>query len=194
MIKMKNSILLPFLAILFLVSCKGNPQPENNAEKKNEPEKFIDSYFSFAETNDPKFCSDDSIVPGDCNGGDLCFRPSGKVIYTFYCMGSDTTDFFVGSYHVKDTEIECKFDSVYSYYSGCFDCDDEAAKPQSPDSGKFKKSAVFSFVLKKTDCAKYPYGFYSEMDKYHYSVYQMTNEERNRTDDLFKQISLFRRF
>jgi hypothetical protein len=146
----------------------------------------MDVLFGFAETTDPHLCDADSVIPSDCSGGDLYLTKKGNIIYSFYCYGSDTTFYDIGTYFQTDSGISCTFDRQYSYHSGCSDCTKDEQRPVDPNSGKLIKVASSSLFLIKLHCEDFEYYFESKLGKAKY-VLSRTNKER--TNLFVKEIS-----
>lgn len=186
-------LLLP-LSLFFFFSChSGKPGHDaDTAGNKESRPVLIDSWYNYAATTDRTYCSQDSIVPSDCSGGTLRFTPKGNVISTFFCMGNDSTSFSIGTYTVDATGISCSFTERYSYYSGCFDCDDAETAPQDPNSGKLYRISPYSIRLEKTACKDFPYGYHDREEDMYYAVSEMDSPGMKNESGLYSKIDALR--
>jgi hypothetical protein len=152
---MKKYFILTTTAILLLSTTACNNETKTD---KQETPKAVDGVYHFAETSDSKFCSSDSIIPGDCGFGELYLTKKGNAIYNFICMGQDTESYSVGSYVVTDSTITCTFNRDYNYKLDCIGlpgCEDK--KPADPNSGKIKGTETWTLDLIKANCKTFQY-------------------------------------
>jgi hypothetical protein len=136
------------LSIYLLTACKDN-----------EKTSTIDQLFTFAETYDVNYCSPDSILGTNCGGGTIYLRKKGYVLYSFDCLGADTTTFSIGKYKINKSGISCTFDKEYAFYNGFNDF--EEPKQFNPNSGTIKPNINWTLELQNIICSTYKYGFKS---------------------------------
>ncbi len=162
---MKNLIIS--ISLLFLIAftgCRNSSTTET--QNKQSVKGIIDNeVYSFSWTTDPSYCSPDSIVGTDCGGGDFYFTKNGNVVYSFDCLGNDTTTYDIGRYSFNGNNITCTFSRSYSFYGGS-DYGDEGAKEATPNEGELVDIKHWSIQLLKINCTKYEYYFIMEKDKY----------------------------
>jgi hypothetical protein len=117
----------------------------------------FDQVYDFVETKDMTYCNPDSILGGDCGGGNFYFTNKGYVFYTFSCYGSDSTSFEIGTYKVEDNEVVCTFDKNYSFFNGFND--ENESLIYDPNNGILKDSNKWAVLLQKISCDNYDFGF-----------------------------------
>jgi hypothetical protein len=115
--------------------------------------------FNFESTTDNNFCSEDSILGGDCSGGRIYFTKKGNVIFLFNCVGSDSSSYHIGTYKVTEKEVECKFCKRFIY------SDTEPYIPYSKQDAVVK-DIDWSLSLNKVECkSKIEYYFILKWDE-----------------------------
>jgi hypothetical protein len=127
-------------------------------------EKTVNQLYLFGQTTDSGFCSKDSIVAGDCEGGVIYLTTKGNAIYSFWCIGQDSTSFSFGTYHFDNEKIVCVFNKCYSFYTG--DKTDPSEYEAKPDSGVIYKVAPWIITLNKLKCPIFDYGFKTDNRSY----------------------------
>ena len=157
---MKKLICLFSILGLALLACNSSENPKPEATETDDPGMHFDQVFTFMETSDKTFCDSNMIVPTDCGGGQMYLTKNGNVLYTTFCMGSDTNTYSIGKYKVTGNDVKCSFDKSYSYFNGYNG--DEVEKPYDPNSGKLIGCKPWTIEMKKLDCKSYDYGFFHD--------------------------------
>lgn len=141
-----KQLALIVLSIYLLTACK-------DSEKTST----IDQLFTFAETYDVNYCSPDSILGTDCGGGTIYLTKKGYVLYSFDCLGADTTTFAIGKYKINESDITCTLDKEYAFFNGFNDFDEPLHF--DPNIGTLKSNKNWTLKLQKITCSKYDFGF-----------------------------------
>jgi hypothetical protein len=131
----------------------------NPSKKKDRPVSIqIDSVYNFAQTSDSKFCNKDSILPTDYGFGTLYLTKNGNAIYNYYCIGSDTTIYCIGTYAMNDSVITCHYTQDY-LYADCTECQqaDSTYKIQKPENGILRKEDHDKVQLIRANCKNFDF-------------------------------------
>ena len=147
-------------------------------------DKRINQLYFFGETSDPKYCSKDSIVASDCSGGVIYLTEKGNAIYSFWCLGNDSTSFDIGTYQMNDSKVTCSFEKGYTYYSQVL----TDTSKLNFNSGKIKRIRPWGIVLNKLNCPNFEYGFKSNIGKSHYVLAKADSEKSKIFFDDFLKI------
>jgi len=129
--------------------------PVNNAFYYYKQQRDLSGTFlQFLETDNEGYCNEKNIIPGDCNWGYIYLCTNGKSIFKFECVGSDSTQYNIGTFEKKADTLICSFEKSYSYLEK-FD-PATGVSISNPNEGKVGEGA-FVVKLQHCQCIKYPF-------------------------------------
>lgn len=112
--------------------------------------------FTSGPTSDSLFCNENLIIPTDCGIGKLYITTNGDALYNIFCVGDDSTKYYLGRYSMTDSNLVCTFHQTYTFYSGCGECPPEIADTPHFNTGALAETSL-KYTLRRTSCQKYPY-------------------------------------
>jgi hypothetical protein len=181
---MKKIHILAAALLLILAACNNESKTEEIPSAAST--QTFDAGYDFSETTDKHFCDAGAIVGTDCGGGNMLFTKNGNVIYFFFCMGGDTSNYLVGKYKTSNDQISCTFDRSYTFFRGQDSPEDPTAeqKPVDINAGKMETIKPWTITLKKLDCKDFQYSFAE--GEYLYVLRQGTDRSKNFAEDVKK--------
>jgi hypothetical protein len=146
---MKKTILYLSTIILVLTSC-GDKNVQTKDDNIIKPVSFSNLFLRYGETSDPKFCSSDSLIPGDVGiFGGLYLTEKGNIIISPACMACDSGSIYWGKYTLTDTSITYTLTDEFYYLNS----QDENAKAEDDyANGKTRKLKIDPITLLKSKC------------------------------------------
>jgi hypothetical protein len=127
---MKTIVGTLFLTLILMSSCKDKG-----------PGRWENTLLQFNEISDSDYCNSNRRQSKGCTKGRMILTAGGKALYYFNCRHTDSTTFHRGTYAVKDSVIECLFDSRLT-----------ASKEKRGEKTGFKESKRRKVRLYTTGC------------------------------------------
>ncbi|MGL4598727.1 MAG: hypothetical protein ACRCYO_14520, partial [Bacteroidia bacterium] len=153
---MKSFCITLFSCILVLCGCGPTETNQTTDKVAQNSTHVLDQVYSFYATTDKAYCSADSIIPSDCAGGQIMFTPKGNVLMIYYCLGSDSGMYTIGTYKADTGKIACTFNRTYTFPLDCYDCEGvEEKEPADPNKGVLKTIPVMELTFAKLACPNY---------------------------------------
>ena len=129
--------------------------PVNNAFYYYKQQRELSGTFlQFVETENEGYCNEENILPGDCNWGYIFLATNGKSIFKLECVGSDSTQYNIGTFERKTDSLVCSFEKSYSYPEK-YD-PNTGVSISNPNEGKISDGS-FVVKLQHCQCIKYPF-------------------------------------
>lgn len=132
-----------------MTSCAdNNVLSQDNTTVK--PVSFSNLFLRYAETSDSKFCSTDSIIPGDSGiFGVLYLTDKGNIIISPSCMTCDSGSIYSGKYNLTDSSIIYTLTDEFYYPNSQ---DENANSEDDYAKGKTRKHIIDPITLIKSKC------------------------------------------